>query len=147
MKYLIYFFLGFTVFATSCITTNISSKNVDAKSDNHSETIEITSKEWRLVSVDSLTTENVKRQTTLKIETDGKVHGQGGCNNFSGVAIINGANIKFDKLVTTLSACLDMKIETTFLKALEETDSYIIESKLLKLKKGNTVIATLTVKN
>jgi heat shock protein HslJ len=139
MKYLICVFCGFAMFV-ACTATKTGDK-----------TANINAKEWRLVSVVSenglLTTGNVKKQTTLKIENDGKAAGQGGCNAFSGIAIINGTNIKFDKLVTTQMACFDMKIETAFFEALNNTDSYVLESENLKLKKGNTVIATFTAKN
>jgi heat shock protein HslJ len=107
---------------------------------------EITSSEWKLVSVvsgdDLLTTENVKKQSTLKIESGGAVHGQGGCNTFSGEAVIDGATIKFGKLAVTQMACLDMKIETAFLDALKGSNSFVIESGNLKLKKDGKVIAT-----
>jgi heat shock protein HslJ len=108
----------------------------------------VTASEWKLVSVVSanglLTTENVQKQSTLKIETGGKIHGQGGCNTFSGVSTINGTSIKFDKIAVTQMACFDMKIETAFLDALKNADSFVIESGNLKLKKGDEVIATFS---
>jgi heat shock protein HslJ len=138
MKYLVYLFSGFFLFA--CTSANVNKSN---KSE-----VSITSLEWRLASVGSenglLTTENVKTQSTLKVETDGKVYGQGGCNRFSGEAKITGSKIKFDKIVSTKMACLNMSIETAFLKALNEADSYVIEAGNLKLKKGNEVLATLS---
>jgi heat shock protein HslJ len=39
-------------------------------------------------------------------------------------------------------ACLDMKIETAFLDALKNSDSFVVESGNLKLKKDGKVIAT-----
>jgi heat shock protein HslJ len=128
----------------ACTATKVGDKNADAKSNDKS----VTASEWRLVSVVSanglLTTENVQKQSTFKIETDGKVHGHGGCNTFSGVSAINGTSIKFDKLAVTQMACFDMKIETAFLDALRDADSFIIESGNLKLKKGDKVIATFS---
>jgi heat shock protein HslJ len=138
MKYLICLFSGFFLFA--CTSANVN------KSDKSE--VNITSLEWRLVSVTSdsglLTTENAKIHSTLKVESDGKIHGQGGCNRFSGEAKIEGSKIKFDRVVSTKMACLNMSIETAFLKALNETVSYVIEAGDLKLKKGNEVLATFT---
>jgi heat shock protein HslJ len=112
---------------------------------------EIRSLEWRLVSVvsgdDLLTTENVKKQSTLTIDADGKAHGQGGCNTFIGVATIDGAKIKFDKLVATQMACLDMAVETAFLKALNDANSFAVESGNLTLKKDGKTIATFCRSN
>jgi heat shock protein HslJ len=108
----------------------------------------ITDIEWTLVATvsgnDLLTTENVKKQTTLKIETGGKVYGNGGCNDYSGVSTVSGQNIKFDKLVVTQKACFDVKIETAFFDALRDADSFAVESGNLKLKKGDKVVATFS---
>jgi len=138
MKYLLCFFSGFFLFA--CTTANVNKSN---KSE-----VNITSLEWRLVSIASgnglLTTENAKANSTLKVESDGKIHGQGGCNRFSGEAKIDGAKIKFEKVVSTKMACLDATIETAFFKALNDADSFVVESGDLKLKKGNDVIATFS---
>jgi heat shock protein HslJ len=129
MKYLIIVFLGCTMFV-GCQSTNIVSK------------------EWKLVSVVSadslLTVGNANKPSTLKIEADNKVSGQGGCNSFAGEVIIDGTKIKFDKVVATQMACLDMTVESAFFAALNNADSYIVESGNLKLKKGDLVIATFT---
>ncbi|MDR0726313.1 MAG: META domain-containing protein [Prevotellaceae bacterium] len=131
MRYLICIFCGFALFVACG----------GGKS-------EITSSEWKLVSVvsgnDLLTTENVKKQSTLKIEANGSVHGQGGCNTFLGVAVISGTTIQFDKIVVTQMACFDMKIETAFLDALKDSNSFVVESGNLKLKKDGKVIATFS---
>jgi heat shock protein HslJ len=138
MKYLVYLFSGFFLFA--CASANVN------KSDTLG--VNITSLEWRLVSVASenglLTTENAKNHSTLKVEPNGKIHGQGGCNRFTGEAKIEGSKITFDKVVSTQMACLNMSIETAFLKALNDTGSYVIEAGDLKLKKGDEVLATFS---
>jgi heat shock protein HslJ len=119
-----------------------STKNVGS----NSETVGITSVEWRLVSVVSetgiLTAENAVKHTVMKIETDGKVHGDGGCNTFSGISIIKGMSITFDNMLATQKACFDMKIETALFAVLGDADSFAIESGKLKLKKGDNVLAT-----
>lgn len=131
----------------ACTTAKVGEKN--AGSNLNVSTI--TSIDWKLVSVisgnDLLSAENAKKQTTLKIEAESKVHGQGGCNTFSGEATIKGTTIKFDKLVVTQMACFDMKIETAFLDALRNTDSFVVESGNLKLKKDGKVIATFSPSN
>jgi heat shock protein HslJ len=121
-----------------------STKNVG----NNSEPAGIASVEWRLVSVVSetgiLTVENAVKHAVMKIEADGKVHGDGGCNLFSGISVIKGTNIKFDKILVTQKACFDMKIETAFFAVLGDADSFAVESGDLKLKKGDAVLATFS---
>jgi heat shock protein HslJ len=124
-----------------------SAKNA-GQYDSRSGATEISSLEWRLVSVVSetglLTTEKAVKHTTMKIEADGKVHGNGGCNTYSGISTVKGTGIKFDKIAVTQMACFDMKIETAFFAALEKTDSFVLESGDLKLKKGDSVLATFS---
>jgi heat shock protein HslJ len=146
-KYLMSVVCIFAMFA-ACTTTKVGDTSADAKSKTKPETSGITTLEWRLVSVVAgnglLTTENVQKQSTLKIEADGRVHGHAGCNSFSGESTINGTTIEFDELMVTQMACLDMKIETAFLDALKNSDSFVIESGELKLKRNGEVIATFS---
>jgi heat shock protein HslJ len=123
--------------------------NTDAGgSDAKPEPVGITSLEWRLVSVVSetgtLNAEKAAKHTTMKIEADGKVYGNGGCNTYSGTATVSGTGIKFDKILVTQMACFDMKIETAFFAALENADSFTVESGDLKLKKGDMLLATFS---
>jgi putative lipoprotein len=129
-----------TAALTACTSTKSAGGN--------SETVGIVSVEWRLISVVSetgiLTAENAGKHTVMKIEADGKVHGDGGCNLFSGISIIKGTSIKFDKVLATQKTCFDMKIETAFFAALGDADSFVIESGNLKLKKGDNILATFS---
>lgn len=137
MKFLIYSLLGLFLF-TSCKTTNNSSSAMD-----------ITTSEWKLVSVNTekgvITPENAMKQPTLKINADGKVNGQGGCNGFFGTVKIDGKKIDFSKMASTMMACQHMEIETAYLKALEEVDSYEVKSGNLILKKGKNTLVTLSL--
>ena len=57
----------------------------------------------------------------------GKVAGNASCNRFTGSVTINGTNLKFGPLATTMMACPDPKIseqESTYLKALAAATRY-----------------------
>jgi heat shock protein HslJ len=143
IKYLACIFC-LTAMLAACTSAKVGSVNV-AGTDGASETVGITSLEWRLVSVVSetgiLTTQNAVKHTTMKIEADGKVHGNGGCNTYSGTVSVSGTGIKFGKIAVTQMACFDMKIETAFFAALDNVTSFVLESGTLKLKKDDTVLA------
>ncbi|MDR0384631.1 MAG: META domain-containing protein, partial [Prevotellaceae bacterium] len=98
MKYLLCF-CGFALFV-ACSATKTGNQN--AGSGKVSEITDISLQEWRLVSVvvsnELSPVEDTNKQATFRIEADGKVHGQGGCNLFSGISKIEGTNVKFDKL-------------------------------------------------
>jgi heat shock protein HslJ len=131
------------ILAQACFSVTTTESSSGATSTD------LTSMEWRLVSVNvddkPMTTESLKTPATLKINPDGQFSGQGGCNNFFGKATIKGSKIGFGNAGITKKMCFDntvMALETAYMKALNEADSYEIKLKNLILKKGNNTIAT-----
>lgn len=72
------------------------------------------------------------------------VAGFTGCNRLSGTFTINGnSEIKFSPLAVTKMACLnDDKTESLFLAAIQQTNRWQIENKVLKFFNGQTEVAT-----
>lgn len=57
----------------------------------------------------------------------GEVSGTGGCNRFSGSAVINGSALKFGPLRATKKFCAGkMDTETVFLSALDATRAFAV---------------------
>jgi heat shock protein HslJ len=89
---------------------------------------------------------DVKKNSTIKIDSDFQFFGSGGCNRFFGQAKIRSKNrINMEVLGVSQMMCNDMDIETTYLNVLARVDSYEIESGSFKLKQGNTVLAVFEV--
>lgn len=74
-------------------------------------------------------------QTVLDIAPDGAVSGTGGCNRIGGHATIEGTNIGFEKMFSTMMACAPaiMDQEGKFLKALEGVKAYRLDTERDKL--------------
>lgn len=72
----------------------------------------------------------------------GRVSGKGGCNRLSGSFELKGTSgMSFGPLAATKMACEEMELETRFLKALDEVDTWKVIDNVLFLSKGATKIA------
>mgnify|MGYP001274395903 CR=1 FL=1 len=88
---------------------------------------------WKLVnygSNTSLTAAVPDVPTSLDIGKDGKMSGNVGCNSFSGDYKVNGSQITFGTVVSTLMACPDpvMKQEAAVLKVFSGTASFTLDA-------------------
>ncbi len=70
----------------------------------------------------------------IQFGSDGKVSGNGGCNQFSGTYSTDGENITFSPLIATRKACVDMSGETAFFQILDKTQKYSAQHLVLVLK-------------
>lgn len=64
---------------------------------------------------------------SLSFFEPGKVAGNASCNRFTGSVTINGTNLEFGQLATTMMACADPKLseqESAYLKALAAATRY-----------------------
>ena len=74
-----------------------------------------------------------------------RVSGFTGCNNLTGSYAEDGSKLKFSPLATTRMAC-DAPLgglESSVLRALEQTTAFHIGCSTLELRHGDTVLATL----
>ncbi|RPE13683.1 META domain-containing protein [Chitinophaga lutea] len=78
-------------------------------------------------------------------DTSSEVRGFLGCNGFGGkyLATPNG-DLQITNVISTQMACERLNIENAFGKAMEATSKYTIEKDLLRLQKGDSILATFT---
>lgn len=84
--------------------------------------------------------------TLLFAAGEPRASGNGGCNQFNGPYVQNGASLRFGPLASTRRACADeaaTRQETAYLRALESTTRYSVEGDLLVLYSENQVVARL----
>ncbi len=84
-------------------------------------------------------------QVTAEFSADGTVSGTGGCNRYSGGFKLDGTQIKFGPLASTMMACMEpaglMEQESAYLKALEQAASFrLSKGKLEMLDTAGQVI-------
>lgn len=82
---------------------------------------------WRFYDMGNDTLTDASK-TELRIDPDGKVSGNTGCNRFSGTAAIVGTSLTFAPLATTRMACDPplMKQESAILAALRSVKSFAL---------------------
>ena len=83
---------------------------------------------------------------TLRIDPDGRVSGNGGCNGMGGQATIRGETIRFGQMVGTMMACPEprMTVERNIHRALTETRGWRLQhGSLVLLGAGNRRLMTL----
>jgi putative lipoprotein len=89
-------------------------------------------------------------QSTIRFAADGTASGSGGCNNFSGKAVVDGDSIRIGPLAATKKLCvpaLDDQ-ERKFFDALERARSFEIDAgtqKLLLEDESGAPLATLSL--
>jgi len=79
-----------------------------------------------------------KKAPSLTFEKEGsRINGFGGCNRFSGEFEFTAGNrLRFSKIAVTQMACLDMTVETEFLKVLETADNCYLEGEVFVLQRA-----------
>ncbi|HWS02331.1 MAG TPA: copper resistance protein NlpE N-terminal domain-containing protein [Gammaproteobacteria bacterium] len=79
-----------------------------------------------------------KKTPSLTFEKEGsRINGFGGCNSFSGEFEFTAGNrLRFSKIAATQMACLDMTVETDFMKVLETADNFYLDGQVLVLHRA-----------
>lgn len=81
-------------------------------------------------------------QASITFNEDGTVSGNSGCNGFGGEYSVDGDQVKFTELVSTLIACEEplMTQEGTVFKVLNDTASYTIDGDTLTITKDGSAL-------
>ncbi|RPD37986.1 META domain-containing protein [Chitinophaga barathri] len=79
------------------------------------------------------------------VDTSSQVQGFLGCNGFGAKYLTTPAgDLQITNVISTQMACPALDVENAFSKALEGTSRYTIEKDLLRLQKGDSILATFT---
>jgi heat shock protein HslJ len=115
------------------ITSNLAYMYILSKSGS-----EITEKYWKLVELmgkEVVRDERMQKDPHIIFRTqDNRVNGYAGCNSFSGSYEVQGGyRLRISSVAMTQMACLDMTIETEFVRVLNTADSYLVKGDTLFL--------------
>ncbi|RLJ31151.1 heat shock protein HslJ [Chryseobacterium sp. 7] len=101
-------------------------------------------RQWMLVSLDGFSKDQLianKAEMNLTANmVDGKIQGSAymGCNQMSFVTEFKkGGKVKISKGVSTMKACQNMELETSFQKKIETMTKYSVEGHFLTLTNEN----------
>ena len=100
---------------------------------------------WKLTSYgpeNSPTPAVAESQASLTLNPDGTITGNSGCNGFGGEYKVDGDQITFTGLVSTLMACTGplMEQEGAMFRVLNGTADYKIDGDMLTITKDGTVL-------
>jgi heat shock protein HslJ len=101
-----------------------------AEVDSNSKTI--WGKKWKLVEM----SDRPVKASEAYIEFDRqqqRFSGSGGCNRIAGGFKVEGSKLKFSQTISTKKACPNDNVETTFLRLLETTTRFEVETDKLRL--------------
>jgi putative lipoprotein len=108
---------------------------------------ELTNTRWllRTLGVEVVRVEPGQRTPYLQFDQNDDTrmaHGFSSCNSFTGSYLTAGSTLGFDKLISTMRACADMRLEDRFLDVLQQTETYLIEGTWLILSGPDGELAT-----
>lgn len=91
--------------------------------------------EWRVVEIDGEATAHDARPT-LRFEAGGRISGNGSCNRYSGPFRVEGEQLRFGDLASTMMACDPPRIdqERRLFEVLREVERYRAEDDTLVLE-------------
>lgn len=79
------------------------------------------------------------------VDSSSQVRGHLGCNGFGGKFLATPTgDLAVSDVISTQMACPVLNIENAFSQALQNTNKYTIEKDLLRLQRGDTVLAIFT---
>ena len=113
-------------------TTNVSKTNVN----------DLDSRRWNLIELNGVKTESSMAFIEF-VSAEKRFAGNAGCNRMFGKFETNDSEIKFSGIGTTKIACSQegvMKLESDFIKALENTTRFEQTGEMLDLYAGNNLI-------
>jgi copper homeostasis protein (lipoprotein) len=100
---------------------------------------------WKLVELGDkkVTTREGRREAHLILSAaEGRAHGNAGCNNYFGQYRLDGEELGFSAMGSTMMACPDgMDTERAFLDALGKADRFAIKGQFLELYHGEERLA------
>jgi heat shock protein HslJ len=101
---------------------------------------------WRLVEANGqLAPAGV--EATITFEEGGQVSGSGGCNSYGGTYSVDGNNVTFSQIISTMMACQDegvMALESTFLDALNAGGTFDVQGNTLTIDAANSTTLNFT---
>lgn len=106
--------------------------------------VALSSMKWILTSIGETSVDLTNDAPFLNFDSEKQsAGGNSGCNVFGGNYEINGPNIKFSDIISTMRACeFDnrMTIERGFLEALQNADRFRINKTMLFIYKGDKLL-------
>ncbi len=127
----------------------LSACSNNAKPVSGSKAPSITDVTWVLTAIDKQKPIEAPKEITLTF-SDGKVHGNSGCNIVNGSYSVDGNKIQFSQMASTMMACMEpegvMDQEQKILQRLDQAKTFQIENGSLVLIASDQEVLTYASK-
>ncbi|BAQ66497.1 copper resistance protein NlpE N-terminal domain-containing protein [Geminocystis sp. NIES-3709] len=111
--------------------------------NSESQEVSLINTRWELVEIMGkpvTKTENQRQAIFMMFsntDDNNRVNGFGGCNNFmGGFEMKEGNRINFEQMASTMMACENIEMETTFMETLQQIDNYTMKDNVLSLNRA-----------
>ncbi|MGI0481782.1 copper resistance protein NlpE N-terminal domain-containing protein [Geminocystis sp. CENA526] len=127
--------------ATTETETKEESATPDTSENSDTKEVSFIDTRWELTEImgnPATKAENQREAVFIMFDTENKrVNGFAGCNNFMGSFEMKEGNmISFSPMASTMMACENMEMETTFMQTLQQVDNYAMKDNVLSLNRA-----------
>jgi len=103
-------------------------------------------KKWKLTEINGVAISTMDPKPAVEAfitfdSKDNRVHGNSGCNIFTGMYKLEGSALTFSGIASTRKMCIDMTIEDQMNKMFQTVDKYAITDNVLSLNQADTTLA------
>lgn len=99
----------------------------------------ITGIHWKLSEINGRAfRQSDSKDYFIQLNDDGSFGAFAGCNRMGGKYQLKDSKVRMFNIISTMMACPEMKIEDEFKTALETSDNYVANEKVLQFRKGGT---------
>lgn len=136
MRYLLSFSL------ILCMSCNCFKKQETAQAQTAIRTASLTGTSWVLKSITGFDLEQTARPVTLQFNSNDKIGGNAGCNQYGGNYALKDNQISFSGIMATKMACTPgMKTENKFLEVLNHANEIVMSGDKLTLRQSGKTLA------
>lgn len=112
-----------------------------------SDEVTLAGTSWQLAGFGGSPVANLNpKKRFLTFNRDATFGAAAGCNSIGGQYQTNGSKISFSKVMATRMACAEMESEQKLLSAFDDVDNFVVNKKILQLRRGGKILATFDAK-
>lgn len=101
--------------------------------ENNMENLVLENSKFQAIELNNIAVKNSEKVAFISFESDSKIHGNLGCNNFFGSYQLNKNELNLAQVGSTMMMCQNMDTEREFLDVLQNTKTYKLENNILEL--------------
>lgn len=118
-------------FISSLLLSACSTNSLEK--ENNMEKSVLENSKFQAIELNNIAVKNSEKVAFISFESDSKIHGNLGCNNFFGSYQLIKNELNLGQVGSTMMMCQNMDTEREFLDVLQNTKTYKLENNILEL--------------